>query len=94
MPRSKPIAATLDAIGWPDAETARRLNCSRATVNRWRSGRTHPSDAVAQWLEAVARAVEGLMPPPPVPMGPKRRAVRTGFRRPARASEPRPDPPA
>ena len=88
------IAATLDAIGWPDAEMARRLNCSRATVTRWRGGRTRPPSDVAQWLEAVARAVEDLMPPPPVPMGPRRRAVKTESRRPARASGPRPDPPA
>jgi hypothetical protein len=58
------LSAPLSRIGWTTGELSRRLRIAPETTTHWASGRRAPPPAVLAWLERVARAVEGVGPPP------------------------------
>jgi transcriptional regulator with XRE-family HTH domain len=57
------MRAMADAAGLSGAELARRLDCSRQTVNHWFTGRAAPpSDVLAQFARECGAELEMLTP--------------------------------
>ena len=57
------LSECLDALGWGVLTLARRLSVAESTVRGWRAGRSPVPEAVASWLEKLARHHEKNAPP-------------------------------
>lgn len=57
----------VDRIGWSHNQVAAYVGVSTTTWMRWVDG-SHPSPPeILRWMERIARAIERIGPPPPVP---------------------------
>jgi len=61
---SRRLDAALTALRWTSADLADVLGVGVSTARRWREGLYPVPDAVMDWVEGMARAVEGVGPPP------------------------------
>jgi len=61
---SRRLDAALTALRWTSADLADVLGVGVSTARRWREGLYPVPDAIMEWIEGMARAVEGVGPPP------------------------------
>jgi hypothetical protein len=62
-PTRERIVWLMDVMGWGASELARRLNCRKDTVEKWRSGKSIMPDRCAIWLESLASIILALPQP-------------------------------